>query len=863
MKYMKNRVLRMAFALLWASPAILAAGTIVVKPANESVVVGGQRYFTPTVSGVASSGVAWSVNGMPGGNSMFGTIDANGMYTAPPVVPSSNPVTVTATSTADMTVSGSTGVTIKTVGPTLAAVVPSSFTAGAFSVKITGSVFQPGAVAYLGTTAQSTTFVSSTQLGVTGTAVAGTQQFRVVNPGSMFSAPINVIVTSGGGGGGTLTVQPATATVAVGSTQQFTAQNAGAGLAWSVNGLAGGNAASGLINTSGLYTAPATKPNPATVTVTAAAGGSTASATVTIISNQPATITLVNPAPIPVGVFTLTINGTGFRASSIASLGAVPMSTQFVSATSLTAVGYASQAGNSNITIANGGAVSQPFSVQVGVANPLVSSSAARRFLEHGAFGPTPSDATHVQQVGFQGWINEQCALPKTSNYQLSGSQSNMPPRFVTNAVMQPDQLRQRVAFAYSQIFVSSLNTNIWTSIMGPYQDMLLSDAFVNFRQIIQDVTLNPAMGQFLNMANNAKGNAQGTILPNENYAREVMQLFAIGTSMLNPDGTPKLDAQGNFIPTYTQQTVAEFARVFTGWTYQPQSGPVNWGAYINPAGPMVPYAPMHDANAKTILNGVVLPAGQTALQDLAGALDNLFNHPNAGPFIGKQLIQHLVKSNPTPAYVARVTAAFNDNGQGVRGDMKAVISAILLDPEARANDAGGMDQPTDGHLQEPVLFLAGFLRALNAQVNDQNYFSWDLYNMSQDLFNPPSVFNYYSPRYGVPGAGITGGEFQIYTPATSLYRDNLVSGLFGNYQGSIQTNGPGTAIDLTPYVTLAATPSQLVDALDIALTHGDMPSQMKQILVSAVQAEGGGNLRRVQTALYLILASSYYNVWH
>ncbi len=860
---MKNRVLRIAFALLWVSPAVLAVGTIVVKPANDSLVVGGQRLFSATVSGLASSGVAWSVNSVPGGNSMFGTINANGLYTAPTAVPSPNPVTVTATSTVDMTISGSTGATIKTLGPTLTSVTPSTFTAGPFTVKITGSGFQPGAVAYLGNTAQTTQFVSSAQLSVTGTAAVGTQPFRVVNPGSMFSSPIYVSVTSGGGGGGTLTVQPATATVAVGLTQQFTAQNAGAGLAWSVNGTVGGNAASGLIDTSGLYTAPPSLPNPATVTVTASAGGSTANATVTIISNQPATITLVNPAPVPVGVFSLTISGTGFSASSTASLGAVPMSTQYVSPTTLTAVGYASQAGNSNITVANGAVVSQPFAVQVGVANPLVSSSAARRFLEQGAFGPTPADATHVQQVGLQGWINEQFALAKTSNYQVSGSQGNMPPRFVSNAVMQPDQLRQRVAFAYSQIFVSSLNTNIWSSIMGPYQDMLLSDAFVNFRQIIQDVTLNPAMGQFLNMANNAKGNALGTILPNENYAREVMQLFTIGTSMLNPDGMPQLDAQGNFIPTYTQQTVAEFARVFTGWTNQPTSGPVNWGAYINPAGPMVPYQPMHDTNAKNILYGVVLPAGQTAQQDLAGGLDNLYNHPNAGPFIGKQLIQHLVKSNPTPAYVARVAAAFNDNGQGVRGDMKAVISAVLLDPEARANDAGGMDQPTDGHLQEPVLFLAGFLRALNAQVNDQNYFSWDLYNMSQDIFNPPSVFNYYSPRYGVPGAGITGGEFQIYTPATSLYRDNLVSSLFGNYQASIQTNGPGTTVDLTPYVTLATTPSQLVDALDIALTHGDMPSTMKQILVSAVQAEGGGNLRRVQTALYLILASSYYNVWH
>jgi hypothetical protein len=352
--------------------------------------------------------------------------------------------------------------------------------------------------------------------------------------------------------------------------------------------------------------------------------------------------------------------------------------------------------------------------------------------------------------------------------------------------------------------------------------------------------------------------------LPNENYAREALQLFTIGTAVLKPDGTPQVDSSGIPVPAYTQTTISNFARVFTGWTYPPQPGKAGyWGNYINMSGPMISYPAYHDTGAKTLLNGAVIPAGLSPQQDLDAALDNIFNHSNVGPFIGKQLIQHLVKSNPSPAYVTRVAAAFNNNGGGVRGDMKAVISAILLDPEARQNDAGGQDLPTDGHLQEPVLYLSGIFRAFNAQVNDQNYFANDLVALGESVFDAPSVFNYYSPGYRVPGVGISGPEFQIDTPYTAIYRNNWVSNVFASYQNPIITYGPGMSVDLSAYVALAANPAALVNALDVALTHGDMPVSMKSIVVAAVQAEAGGNLQRVLTALYLILTSSYYNVWH
>ena len=659
---------------------------------------------------------------------------------------------------------------------------------------------------------------------------------------------------------GTLTVTPQTAYVVQGATQQFTATLNGAAQS------ATWTASAGSITTAGLYKAPAVLPNPATATITAKGSNQTATATVTILSNAPPTISSVGSGAIPAGVFSVTVTGTGFTPVSQATLGGSPRATQYVSPTALTVTGFASHSGKPSLVVSNGSIASQPFPVQVGVPNPMVSEGAARRFLQQAAFGPTPSEAAHVQQVGFQGWLNEQFAMPQISNYQLlmNQSQNGIPQHFLTNAVTQPDQLRQKVAFALSQILVTSIQKSIWNPIVIPYQEMLMADAFTNYRKILGDVTLSPAMGQYLDLANNGKANAAGTVLPNENYAREVLQLFSIGTWKLNPDGTQVLDALNTGIPTYDQKTVSEFARVFTGWTYQPKTpgGAIFWDAYMNPVGPLVAYPAEHDTGSKTLLNGAVIPAGLSPLADLNAALDNIFNHPNVGPFICKQLIQHLVKSNPTPAYVQRVAQVFNNPSN--RGDMTSVIAAILLDTEARQNDSGMTQSSLDGHLQEPVLFMAGLVRAFGGIVNDQNYLPWQLSQMNQDIYDAPSVFNFYSPGYVIPQSnGVLGPEFQIYTPYSSIYRGTAVASLFGSYSNPVLTNGPGLTIDLTPFIALAYFPSTLVDALDFTLTCGMMPPAMKQIVVQAVAAETGPSLRRIETGAYLILSSGYYNVWH
>ena len=261
--------------------------------------------------------------------------------------------------------------------------------------------------------------------------------------------------------------------------------------------------------------------------------------------------------------------------------------------------------------------------------------------------------------------------------------------RFYTNALYGPDQLRQRVAFALHQIIVVSGVDITLPSRLTPYLQVLDRNAFGNYRNLLQEITLNPAMGNYLDMAGNTSTN------PNENYAREVLQLFTIGLYQLNQDGTPVLDGSGQPIPAYDQNVVNAFARVFTGWNFAtaPATGIVN---YIDP---LVATESRHDTKAKTLLQGVTLPPNQKAAKDLSDALDNIFQHPNVPPFISKQLIQHLVTSNPSPSYVRRVADVFTNNGSGVRGDLKAVVRAILLDPEAAANPA---PEAGKGHLRIP-----------------------------------------------------------------------------------------------------------------------------------------------------------------
>jgi uncharacterized protein (DUF1800 family) len=510
-----------------------------------------------------------------------------------------------------------------------------------------------------------------------------------------------------------------------------------------------------------------------------------------------------------------------------------------------------------------------------------LSRADATRLLEQSTFGPTDALVAHVQSAGVNGWLAEQFAAPVSqypafpyvpqsgATYCATSTNPNclrdnyslflLQNAFFQNALGGQDQLRQRVAFALSQVFVTSGVTIPQVYGMAAYQQLLLDDAFDNFAQILVDVTLSPVMGAYLNMANNNKPAAG--VNPNENYARELMQLFSIGLWELNPNGTQLLDKSGAPMPTYSQDTIEGYAHVFTGWTYEPLTGTVSHtNNPKNYLGTMIGVQTNHDTTAKVLLNGAVDKSGKAISDDLAFALNTIFMHPNVGPFIGRQLIQKLVTANPSAAYVARVAAAFDNNGAGVRGDMKAVIAAVLTDPEARG---GTKSSANYGKLREPVLFVTAAARALGTK-SDGVFFGPQVKALGQDLFNSPTVFNYYPPDYVVPGTKVLGPEFALQNASTAVNRYNFANALAYGTIGPIASlpGATGTQPDWTPLQALAGDPSALVAELDTLLLHGAMPSALQSTLLTAIAAVPASDpLNRAKMGFYLTVTSPQFQV--
>jgi uncharacterized protein (DUF1800 family) len=506
-------------------------------------------------------------------------------------------------------------------------------------------------------------------------------------------------------------------------------------------------------------------------------------------------------------------------------------------------------------------------SAAYGQSSARMSDGAAARFLDQATWGPTPASIAGLQQMGIDNWLTAQFAL-NTSNIpdQPQLDSTGMPNRdlhpvqaaFFQNTVTGQDQLRQRVAFALSQIWVVSFSGLPIAYAYPPYWRIFRDNAFGNYRDLIQAVTLSPAMGRYLNMANNNQGDPAKNTSANENYARELMQLFTLGLTQLNADGTPVLDQNKNPVPTYDQAVVPNMAKLVTGWTYPTAPGATpkkNNPEYF--FGRMFAVESEHDTSAKTIFSNVTVPAGQTAEQDLNSLLDALMAQPTMAPFVSGQLIQHLVTSNPSPRYVARVSSVFENDGSGAKGNLQAVITAILTDPEARAGDdaTAASTSATFGHLREPVLFLSNLLRGLNGTLSANSAIYSQSSELGENLFNAPSVFSYFSPQYRIQG-GLLGPEFQIYTTQTAADRADIVNAIL---YGAIDK---GATVNLTPFVQQAGGTTALLNAISSVFLHGSMPAALEQAATDAVNAVTTP-LAKTQAALYVVLTSGEYQVIH
>lgn len=522
-----------------------------------------------------------------------------------------------------------------------------------------------------------------------------------------------------------------------------------------------------------------------------------------------------------------------------------------------------------------------------------VEPADAVRLAKQATFGPTKAVVDAIVAQGPEAWVDGQLAATgstyadfTTTTYakpncstatdvalciQLKFRAQPVAMRFYQNALTKPDQLRQRVAFALSQMIVTSGLKVESTAGIAAFQQGMLNNAFGNYRTILREVTLNAAMGDYLDLAGSNREQ------PNQNYARELLQIFSIYPSQLRIDGTVVTDARGASVPTYTEADVDQVARALTGWTY------ARYGSSTVPfhersrnyALPMVQFPASYqafDSGAKSFL-GVNVPAGATPEQNLDAVIDAAFNHPNVGPYVAKQLIQHLVTSNPSPDYVARVATVFNDNGSGVRGDLRAVVRAILLDAEARGPVR---TDPDYGKLKEPVLYMTSFLRLMGA--TGDGFFAYAKgHDLNQKVFEAPSVFNFYPWDYPLPqGDGLVSPSTKLTGGGQDFERHNfafyytLLDDILGtgrDYRPNPALGSKsGTKVDWRQWEAFGANVDGMIDRMDLLMLAGSMtPEQraaLKAAMLSVTDGTGAALARkRAQTGLYIVLSSPQFQV--
>ena len=889
---------------------------------------GNNLRVTQTMQFKTEAPVIWSVNGIPGGNADIGTISSTGLYTAPAIVPlPNNQVTIGSSAEIYPSSKGNYGVAVLNPIPIVTTITPGAFSEGVAQVAVNGSAFVYGAQILWNGVPVPTTYLSGTQLVAMVTEYTpGTYPVTVVNPdpGSASSQKVNALVQPGQV---LIQLQPSETSVRVNNSITITPTVTGSqdtALTWTVNGIAGGNAQIGTITAQGVYTAPAVVPTPNNLVVVQATSVDNPNSTMIVnvqVLNPVPTLLSASPNSLNIGSSAVVLSGANFINGATALANGVPIPTQFNSSGQLTATVDPTVAGPFDLQVLNpnpGGAVSADVIEQVAGTppTPLVDPADASRFLMQATFGGSEADINNLSTIGYSAWFAQQFAIPNTLHEPYAEREiilNNNPPCAATDttcnqtlflgtfgdqyfeqpfwatALTGKDELRKRVQFALSELFVISSQDAVVGQMprgVANYYDMLGNDAFGNFRQLLNDVTLSPMMGIYLSTLANDKGTA--TVDPDENYAREVMQLFTIGLWKLNPDGSQQLDGSGNAIPTYSNTDVMGIAKVFTGfsWNMNGNTSDQAWSGYgAVYAGPgfgqdllpMAAYPNHHSSDEKDFI-GTTIPAGSTdPTADLKTALDALFNHPNLPPFVCKQLIQRLVTSNPSPAYVQRVAAVFQDDGQGVRGDMQAVITAILMDEEAR--NLTSTTSPNYGRVQEPMLRFTHMARAFTAEslsgAFDVGSTEDPAYGFGEMASRSPTVFNWFAPGF-VPGS-TTIASAGLVAPEMEITDVTTVIGYLNSMQAAVSSgfgNNNDLYLPLTTETALAANPDALMDRVNLLLLSGQMSSTLRSEVEGAVNAipiPAGGDpvamnnalLTRAQTAIFLTVASPEYTAQH
>lgn len=775
------------------------------------------------------------------------------------------------------------------------------------------------------------------------TPFTGTENFAVIlgdttGGGSLGNPSTSVVTLSSTNGPVSLTIDNQRGIrIRVTNSSKFSATITGApssSINWTLNGVLNGNAQLGTItpNSDGsiTYTAPAVVPTPNNVLILTATSATSPVATDSreiVVLNPIPTLTGITPQTTNPGSVTVNLTGLNFLPTALFYVNGTATPVTWVSPTQLTASLSLNTPGNYLLQVANpdpGYSATGEVDLMVNGTPPAtpLTPQAASRFLDQATFGATSGDIQHLSNIGYQAWLNEQFALPNVSHvpyidqelqvdvppicaandvkcntalYQTTNDNDGIAQSFFIQAVTGQDQLRQRVAYSLSQFLVISNNNGSATMQQprgfGNYLDVLENDSFGNFRKLLEDVTLNAQMGQFLSTLGNEGQNAAAHA--DENYAREVMQLFTIGLYQLNADGTNKLDGSGNLIPTFGNADVEGLASVFTGFSYNvPVGAPdnytpndsVDWSNGSSNVGsmvgfellPMKSYASHHATSAKSFL-GVTIPASSSSDPngDLKIALDTLFNHPNLPPFVCKQLIQHMVTSNPSPAYVARVTKVFQDDGTGVRGNMQAVISAILLDPEA-TNAAAAYSNPQAGKVRESLIRYLEWARAFSAQSYTGGFEIGSpegrQYGLGEMALRSPSVFNWFQPGYVPPNtsisaAGLVSPELQMTDVVSVVGYINYMEDAVGADSSSFNNYGLDVFSTYSAELPLASDPQKLLDHINLLLLAGSMSADLQQRILTAINSvvipnNGVQNdlnyalITRVRLAVFLTVSS-------